>query len=114
MGKLSREELQILLSKPRIRAYFDVCGIDFKDSDFFFKLLTTAQDDIEDDCIDVDQFITSCMRLKGFATSIDLQTLRFETHDLVTFQNTFFKYCEEQFSAIEASLFILREHHAPS
>ena len=52
-------------------------GIDIKNAETFFKMLVELQGE---DTIDASTFANACVRMKGAATSIDLQTVMFTTH----------------------------------
>ena len=54
-----------------------VPGIDIKNAETFFKMLVELQGE---DTIDASTFANACVRMKGAATSIDLQTVMFTTH----------------------------------
>ena len=52
-------------------------GIDIKNAETFFKMLVEIQGA---DTVDASTFANACVRMKGAATSIDLQTVMFNTH----------------------------------
>ena len=52
-------------------------GIDIKNAETFFKMLVELQGE---STIDATTFANACVRMKGAATSIDLQTVMFTTH----------------------------------
>ena len=52
-------------------------GIDIKNAETFFKMLVELQGE---ETIDAHTFANACVRMKGAATSIDLQTVMFTTH----------------------------------
>merc|ERR1712232_1367469 len=47
--------------------------------------------------LEIHAFVEGCMRLKGLAPSIDLQTLHFETKLMHVKEKHFFQFVEEQF-----------------
>jgi len=59
------------LSEGKLKAHFSVLGLDVKDAELFLKTLC-HRNEFE---VDVDSFVQGCMRLKGAATSIDIQCL---------------------------------------
>lgn len=52
-------------------------GIDIKNAETFFQMLVELQGE---STIDANTFANACVRMKGAATSIDLQTVMFTTH----------------------------------
>jgi hypothetical protein len=59
----------------QLRHYLRGLGIDLHDAVMFFKLLGNASDD---NGVDIDSFVQGCLRMRGNATALDLQTLIFE------------------------------------
>ncbi|CAJ1459198.1 unnamed protein product, partial [Effrenium voratum] len=55
--------------------YLQVRGIDVKNVKLFFYMLGTMH---KDTVIDLKALVRACVRMKGFATSIDLQSVSFE------------------------------------
>jgi len=59
-----------------LRYRLAVMGLDIKDAMMFFNMLMEIGSDIE---IDVDFFVDACLKMKGHASSIDLNCLAYET-----------------------------------
>merc|ERR1711997_822098 len=52
-------------------------GLDVRDAESFFSLLASNNDGRD---VDIDNFVNGCMRLKGPATSIDIQALLYHSN----------------------------------
>merc|ERR1711862_399392 len=76
-GTISWEEFNTVLTDPALKAHFDVRGIDIKDAHGFFDMLTTLDGEGNTE-VEIETFVAGCLRMKGMATSVDLQTLRYE------------------------------------
>jgi len=74
-GKLSVEEFRQKLSQPKVLAQFATFGLNVKDAQMFFELLLAESS--EQDGLPLDHFVDGCLRMRGSATSIDLQLLHF-------------------------------------
>jgi len=57
----------------------------------FFHMLANISNSDE---VDIDTFVEGCMRMKGSATSIDMQSLVYETKLIHHEQRIFYKSCE--------------------
>mmetsp|Transcript_3368 Transcript_3368/g.7728 ORF Transcript_3368/g.7728 Transcript_3368/m.7728 type:complete len:583 (+) Transcript_3368:189-1937(+) len=73
-GTISLRELKKNLSDSRVKAYFGVMGLDVQEATGLFNLL----DADESGEVGIEEFIMTCMRLKGQAKSIDLAAMLFE------------------------------------
>jgi len=74
-GKLSVEEFRQKLSQPKVLAQLAAFGLNVKDAQMFFELLLAESS--EQDGLPLDHFVDGCLRMRGSATSIDLQLLHF-------------------------------------
>lgn len=72
-GLLSFKEFVDMVSHPKVRMYLDYLGLEVPSLEMFFGLLAddTGQ-------VNVDTFVTACMRLRGDAKSIDMKQLSLE------------------------------------
>merc|ERR1712018_12524 len=86
---ISVEEFQCLMRHPKLKSYLNVRGIDVKNAELFFNMLRSIAGDSDE--VDIKTVVNACLRLKGFATGIDLQTMMFETKLLERRQARFFK-----------------------
>jgi len=75
-GYISREKFAESLEHGKMKANLAVLGLDIKDAELFLGMLAEASGEKE---VNVDAFIHGCMRLKGTATSLDMQLLVFGT-----------------------------------
>merc|ERR1712113_352931 len=73
-GVITREELQEAFKLERVQHYFSVLDIDIADSNYLFDMLDLDGSNE----VDMEEFVTGCLRLKGNAKSIDIHTLMFE------------------------------------
>ena len=76
-SEVGLKEFQNLLETYQFRSYLQTRGIDIKNAETFFKMLVELQGE---PTIDAITFANACVRMKGAATSIDLQTVMFTTH----------------------------------
>lgn len=78
-GQITLEQIQDAVSQdPRVQAHFRGLGIVFSEAVSFFDLLDT--DDTGK--VDAEEFLLGCMKLRGTARSIDIQTLLAENKKL--------------------------------
>jgi len=75
-GTLSIDELQACMHDVQSLAYFDLMGLDIKDAEFFFRMLTSHTEQTE---VDVHGFVTGWLKMKGAATSLDVYTVQYQT-----------------------------------
>jgi len=73
-GTISSQELKGHLQDRRVQAYFSVLHIDVSRAEGLFRLLD--KDGSGD--ISIEEFIMSCLRLKGHARSVDMASMLFE------------------------------------
>jgi len=71
-GIVSREEWRELSQDPDFRMFFELCNLDIRDADAFFTALMHVTGTAD---IDIDSFVDGCMKMKGEASSIDVQIL---------------------------------------
>merc|ERR1712146_326287 len=72
-GMISEEEFNRSLHEPRskLRIYLGAMGVHMADAERFYSMLKTASFESR---VDVSSFVCSCMKLKGHAMSMDLQS----------------------------------------
>jgi hypothetical protein len=102
-GTISYQEFLSFFQNERYRAFFVARGIDIKDAQKFYQILSSIAGTEEVDC---DSFVQGCMRMKGLASSLDVQTIRFECRLMHAF-------CKEQFKHIRKELTVVH-HQLPS
>eukprot|EP00929_Paragymnodinium_shiwhaense_P090988 TRINITY_DN5104_c0_g1_i2.p1 TRINITY_DN5104_c0_g1~~TRINITY_DN5104_c0_g1_i2.p1 ORF type:complete len:704 (+),score=127.31 TRINITY_DN5104_c0_g1_i2:60-2171(+) len=103
-GMLSREEFREFLHDDKFRGYFDMRGIDVKDAEVFFEMISTSTASSE---VDLEAFVGSCLRVKGTATSIDLHTLSFENKMMHQVQKRFNAALSEDLKSLDEKLTML-------
>jgi len=92
-------------SNPRLRDHLAVLGLDIYDAQRFFEILSAFHND---EHVDIDSFVSYCLRLRGFATSIDLQNLMLQSSIIYTSQNRFNDYCKERLDLLTDALMTRR------
>merc|ERR1712125_121703 len=75
-GYLDKNEFARYLKHGKLGAYLSVLGLDIREAEVFLKVLTKAAADAP---IHIEDFVEGCLRMKGTATSLDMQALIFET-----------------------------------
>jgi len=78
-GVITRQELEEAFKSDKVRYSFSVLDIDINDSNYLFDML----DDDGSGEVDMEEFVSGCLRLKGNAKSIDIHTLMFEIKHLM-------------------------------
>eukprot|EP00927_Polykrikos_kofoidii_P082333 TRINITY_DN8166_c0_g1_i10.p1 TRINITY_DN8166_c0_g1~~TRINITY_DN8166_c0_g1_i10.p1 ORF type:complete len:604 (-),score=78.03 TRINITY_DN8166_c0_g1_i10:9-1820(-) len=75
-GRIGLNEFVALTTDTRFLNFFQLRGLDIKDAEMFYEMLASISDTKD---VDLSTFVSGCLRMKGFATSIDLHSLSFET-----------------------------------
>merc|ERR1712187_223219 len=68
-------EFKHSLEDPIISSYLVALGLDIKDAEMFFRVLSEVAGRTE---LKIDEFTQNCVRMKGVASGIDLQQLAFK------------------------------------
>merc|ERR1719221_1035613 len=96
-GALSLEEFERHIDDDKITAYLSTLGVDVQHVRTLFQLLDVDQTGE----VDIDEFVSGCLRLKGGAKSLDLAILIYEMgwvrHNLQSLQ----KLVGDHFTLIE-------------
>jgi hypothetical protein len=74
-GTIGVDEFFEGIRDEKVHVLLQQADLDVKNAEFFFSSLLEAT---EDTCGDIDSFVNGCMKMKGAATSIDLQLLHIE------------------------------------
>mmetsp|Transcript_156804 Transcript_156804/g.278169 ORF Transcript_156804/g.278169 Transcript_156804/m.278169 type:complete len:205 (+) Transcript_156804:2-616(+) len=81
-GQVTSDELEFFLNEPDLRKYMEALDVSHEDTRLLFRLL----DRDGSHAVDIEEFCEGCLRLKGHARSIDVQTLIFQM------RNFFYKW----------------------
>mmetsp|Transcript_105659 Transcript_105659/g.225550 ORF Transcript_105659/g.225550 Transcript_105659/m.225550 type:complete len:136 (+) Transcript_105659:2-409(+) len=95
-GTISREEFHQYVVSGKLKAYLRVLGLDIRDAEAFFNLMADTSSNQE---VEIETFVDACLRLKGMATALDLQSLIFETKRLSSDLTKLSKYCVRNFES---------------
>ena len=99
-GAISREEWEDYVSRPEVQAYFSYLSLDVAHATDIFKLL-----DVDDSNeVEIDEFVMGCMRLKGNAKGVQLESQVRQTYILITKLVTDHKKNIESLSEVEQAL----------
>lgn len=71
-GLMNFQEFSARLEEPIVQAYFKDIDVEARHAELFFRTLVDLNGGAD---VDIDTFLTGCERLRGFATSIDIQCL---------------------------------------
>lgn len=74
-GYLTLEEFKTHLRDHRVHTWFEARELDIKDPELFFHMLSGSGR------ISLGSFVSACMKLRGIASSLDLQALHFNLHN---------------------------------
>jgi len=100
---ISAVEFEHFMEDEAFRKYFEVRGIDIKDTTMFFQMLCASAEVTGGD-VDVDTFIGGCLRLQGAASSIDVQVLTFEAKLMHAIQKRFMESTEQRLQAMDEQM----------
>jgi len=87
---ISLQEFHDQSKDPRVWAYLSSLGLDVSEADGLFKLL----DMDGSGTIGIEEFLMGCMRLKGYAKTIDLATLMYENRRLTDHATHFYSFAK--------------------
>lgn len=74
----------------KLKDHLNVLGLNIHDVEMFFKLLSLGDQEQE---VDIDSFVACCLRLKGAASSLELQQVEFQIKYLYKKQKQFHDAC---------------------
>merc|ERR1719401_1502472 len=81
-GELTRHEFVHALKNERVRHALALLGIDVKVPELYFKTMASLSGREDDGKCGIDEFVAKLLKMRGGATSVDLQTLILETEYL--------------------------------
>lgn len=76
---LTYAELKRGLRDFSITSFFDAIGLDVQDVELFFRLLTEIS---KNDAVDMEAFVSGCLRMKGTASNVDVVSILHQTKSL--------------------------------
>jgi hypothetical protein len=98
-GKISTEEFAEQMEDPvsPLRVYFEADGIDVSDAALFFDLLQSCVEPNGTTCAEVDikAFVLGLMKIRGGATSLDMQALVWQTQLIFRTMGQHFQIIED-------------------
>jgi len=77
----------------RVMSYFELHGVDIKDIEMFFKLLAQVSGSFE---INMESFVSGCLRMKGYATNVDVFCLLYQNKTLGEKMTRFIHKCSQE------------------
>jgi len=86
---MSRDEFMAIMDDPFFVDFLALRGLAVHDAHRFFDMLQSIKGE---DFVDPIAFVSGCLRMKGFATSIDLQLLALEVEHMHQKQNSFYQH----------------------
>lgn len=79
-GEITLDELRMAMKDHKVLHKFDMLGITVRDVQTFFA---TLKDNAGTEQLTVDLFLDGCMKMKGPANSLDVQTIRFQVQEIL-------------------------------
>jgi len=97
-GSITLEEFEDRLQDPHVQDYFSAMELTMDEAWSLFKLLDADETGV----IDIDEFVSGCLRLRGNARSVDVHMLKYES-----------KWTMKRLSSITRSIADLHRGHLP-
>jgi hypothetical protein len=79
-GRIRLDEFMAHQHDPSMMKFFKARELDMKDAELFFHML--AASDPDDDSVEINHFVLGCMKLRGSASGIDVQTLHYDMRNM--------------------------------
>jgi len=113
-GCITSQELHEYIGEGKLKGFLMTLGLHIKDPDLFFGILHSNSNEGKPDggSVAVEDFIQECMRLKGFATNLDLQVLTTKV-DTVVDRQRLWEYKQRQYHMESKELLdeLVRSNH---
>jgi len=93
---ITLEEFQERAKDPMVWANLLSLGLEVSEARGLFNLL----DMDGSGSVGIEEFLMGCMRLKGYAKTIDLATLMYENKRLTHHATSFYKFAREEFASL--------------
>lgn len=100
-GTITLDEFTNCFQDTKNGTFLASIGLDISDAEVFFHMLSgiTGREEV-----DIESFVEGCMRLKGNATSIDMQSVAFEVKLIHSNQRTFNEYYCKRLDSLSSAL----------
>merc|ERR1719277_1440335 len=95
-GRIKREQLETIFDKGETHAFLKTFGLDLAQAQGFFKLL----DIDESGEVDIEEFVTGLMRLRGVAKGVDMASIMFENKRLFRHLADFMRHVDRNFERL--------------
>jgi len=106
-GKISKTDFTDSMKQNRLRAQLAALGLDIRDTELFFgSIIETSKHE----ALDIEDFTTHCLRLKGMASSIDMQTLVFAAKLIKRDQNAMRAMLDDKLDSVMMELSNVRSN----
>jgi len=100
-SSLTLEEFRETLKNVLVQEYFLMRGLNVSHVDMFFSILASAS---PSGTIDVNTFVTGCMRMKGYATNVDVMSVDYRLQLLSRDLVTYMKECQQDIVKLHKAL----------
>lgn len=107
---ISFEQIPAAADQPRFRQDLTVRGVDIKNVEIFFKMLSA----VNEGGVKLQTLVSACVRMKGVATSIDLQSVSFEIQMISSVMEQKFKEQDSYLFSIQQLLLERQDLELPS
>lgn len=107
---ISFEQIRAAADQPRFRQDLTVRGVDIKNVEIFFKMLSA----VNEGGVKLQTLVSACVRMKGVATSIDLQSVSFEIQMISSVMEQKFKEQDSYLFSIQQLLLERHDLELPS
>eukprot|EP00929_Paragymnodinium_shiwhaense_P002113 TRINITY_DN102302_c0_g1_i1.p1 TRINITY_DN102302_c0_g1~~TRINITY_DN102302_c0_g1_i1.p1 ORF type:complete len:662 (+),score=106.08 TRINITY_DN102302_c0_g1_i1:50-2035(+) len=97
-GTVSVDEFDSFMDNAKFRSFLELRGIDIKDTRMFFHMIKTTTHCTE---IELEDFVTTCLKVRGPATSVDLHAMMWESKINFAAQKRFQKYVDDRLERLE-------------
>merc|ERR1719253_2227946 len=89
-----------MIENDKITTWLAAFGLDIHDATLFYEMMLSA---VDDNVVPIDTFVQGCMRMKGEATSIDMQALIYQVSTISKRQTLFQESLMAQVAALISS-----------
>jgi len=100
-GTINPNQFCANFRQGKLRAHLQVLGLHIKDAEVFYELLLADGEAKE---VEIEDFVAGCMRLRGSATSLDLQTVLHYIRHQNNRLRQFFQACDFRFNELQGRI----------